>query len=273
MTQNQDWVKQRHLAFSPFAVTEVNAPQAVIDGIYNGNRGAVSPGFPSDGKISFFRVTSEDIGLPNTNLLKQASFDWPYDVAGIFFQVVFPRSIVDGADLHDTATPPALVADPLGARRLASRYSRLFQLFVSNTMLYMWVAEDNLVRVPLAWVGTGPAVWTEGLSISSGENETFDVLAEPVSPSTSAFSCRIGLEGKKDLWDVAVKDAEGVLKGIRIPEQQGFKLYTQTDPRIVALLNDQIFASGLLYEDRAVGVRFQAGFYGDRTRKANYGAT
>lgn len=283
---DQRWVKQVFLASSPVVVTDLSTTDLELENILQGNSSSVFRGIPASGRLSFFRAGSEDIGEPNTNMLKQAAFDYPFDVASIGFQVSFPRCIVDGADLLNAdGTRPT---DPLAARRLASRYARFFELFVNNTMLNFWVTEDIIAQVPLEWAGSGPMVWTEGLSISSGELETYDVGQTTVSPSVAAFSARVGFMGKNDTWNLMTegeeRDPSGrpVRKGVRIVEQMGFRFYTQTDPTVVSTLNALVFAAtgagtgggpNRLYEDRKVGIQLTGLMFGDRTIQANYGAT
>ncbi len=284
--QNDRWVKQVFLASSPVVITDLSTTTAEFSQILQGNAQSVFRGIPSSGRISFFRAGSEDIGEPNTNLLKQAAFDYPFDVASIGFQVSFPRCIVDGSDLKNA--DGTAITDPLAARRLASRYTRFFELFVNNTMLNFWVTEDIIAQVPLEWAGSGPMVWTEGLSISSGELETYLVGEAVISPSVAAFSARVGFMGKNDTWNLMTegdqRDGQGrpIRKGVRIVEQMGFRFYTQTDPTVVSTLNDLVFAAtgagtgggpNRLYEDRKVGIQLTGLLFGDRTIQANYGAT
>ena len=263
-----NWIKQRWVPWSPFAITENGASQETIRGIYKGARSAVSSGFPEDGVIPFFRAGRDNVGQANSNVqVSDGKFDWPLEVAGIALKVVFPRSIVDGCDLRDI--DGNLLADPLAARKLASRYTRFFELFVNNSMLIFRIAEDEIARVPLEWVGSGPASHVEGLSISSGPAQTYSLdpiedNAPKVSPSVAAFSARIGDQGKKDLWNLG----EGAL----LVEQQSIELVTVTDANIVQIINNEILGKGFLYEDAKVGIRIKVGLYGDRTKQANYGA-
>jgi len=276
---NQDWIVQHYLASSPIALTDASATDAELEHIYRGNDASVfRGGIPVDGKLGFFRAGSEDIGEANTNLLKPAAFDWPFDVAGIGFQVSFPRSVVDGADLLDAAgIQPIGASASVAARRFASRMTRMFELFINNSMLFFWIAEDIIAQCPLDWVGSGPMVWTEGLSIFSGEEELYTVGQETISPSVAAFSCRVGFEGKKDLWNLMTPDDAGKKWGARVVEQQGFRLYTMTDPAIVTVINRILFAAtgggpGPMWSDRRIGVRLTASLFGDRTIRSNYGA-
>lgn len=262
------YVKQRVVPWGVFAVTESGAPDSITRGIYKGAREAVSAGFPEDGVISFFRAGRDAVGQANSNVqVSDGKFDWPLEIAGLAFKIVFPRSIVDGSDLRaaDGVTP---VTDPFAARMLASRYTRFFELVVNNTMLIMRIAEDEIARVPLEWIGSGVSTHVEGLSISSGETAPLPsgTSGEPgqiYRPSVSAFSCSVGT-GKKDLWSLG----EGAL----LVEQQSIEILTITDSTVVDEINRNILRHGYLYEDARIGIRLKVGLFGDRTKQANYGA-
>lgn len=268
--KSEPWIKQRFLAWSPFSITETTINERLLKQIYRGNPASVSAGFPSDGKITFFRTGGPDIGEANSNLLSQAKFDYMLDVAAISLQVVFPRSICDGADLKDL--DGRLVTDPLAARKLASRYTRFFELYIHNSTLAFDIAGSEICKVPLEWVGSGPTTHVEGLSISGGPSlvggpttpgTTETPMARLHVPSVSAFSARVG-NGKAELWNLG--------DGVRIDEQQTINIVTTTDANIVKIINEELLSEGSLYEDARVGIRIKAGLYGDRTRKAVYGA-
>ncbi len=255
-----EFVRQNFTAVSPFAITEVGANAATLAGIYQGNQDAVSAGFPSTGIIPFLRVGSDDIGEANTNIKRQGSFDWLFDVERIGLKMVFPRSIVDGADLLDGAGAP--VTDNLAARRLASRYTRIAELYFNHTRLLFQIVETKILDVKLTWVGSGPSTVVEGLSIQHGPDQSFLVGETEVNPSVAAFSVRTGGNGKKDLWN---------LGRVRIEELRTITLQTYTDGAIVNQIN-ALLAAGNLYEDAKIGIRIKAYLLGPRTKKANYGA-
>lgn len=261
----KQWVKQRHLAFSPFAITEVTASQAVLNQIYKGFPSAVSAGFPEDGRIPFFRAGAEDIGDANTNMAKNGAFDWPFRVYGLAIQLIFPRVIIDGADLRDANGQ--LLSDPLAARKLASRYTRFAELYLNNSRAVVELAGQPVADLKLTWVGSGPMPIVRGLSISSGPGQNYvdpDDPQEDVHPSVAAFAVTTGGHGKKDLWNFA--------NGLEITEQTTVTVYTETDSDVVELINSEILADGDLYEDVFVGIRPKCGLYGERTILSNYGA-
>ena len=258
-----EFVRQNFTAVSPFAITEVGANAATLAGIYQGNQDAVSAGFPATGIIPFLRVGSDDIGEANTNIKRQGSFDWLFDVERIGLKMVFPRSIVDGADLLDASGAP--VPDNLAARKLASRYTRIAELYFNHTRLLFQIVETKILDVKLTWVGSGPSTVVEGLSIQHGPDQSFTTGVDPVvevNPSVAAFSVRTGGNGKKDLWN---------LGRVRIEELRTITLQTYTDGAIVDQINT-LLASGNLYEDAKIGIRIKAYLLGPRTKKANYGA-
>lgn len=261
----KQWVKQRHIAWSPFALTEVGASSAIVNGIYNGNPNAVSAGFPQNGRIPFFRTGAEDIGDANTNMAKNGAFDWRFDVYGLAVQLCFPRVIIDGADLLDING--ALTSDPLAARKLGSTYTRFAELYLNNSRCVVELAGQFISDLKLTWVGSGPMPSVRGLSISSGPNQDYTDPEDPeadISPSVCAFSVTTGGHGKKDLWNFA--------NGLTIEEQRTVTIYTETDASVVALINSDLLAAGMLYEDALIGIRVKAGLYGERTIQANYGA-
>ena len=258
-----EFVRQNFTAVSPFAITEVGANAATLAGIYQGNQDAVSAGFPATGIIPFLRVGSDDIGEANTNIKRQGSFDWLFDVERIGLKMVFPRSIVDGADLLDGTGAP--VTDNLAARMLASRYTRIAELYFNHTRLLFQIVETKILDVKLTWVGSGPSTVVEGLSIQHGPDQSFSTGVDPVievNPSVAAFSVRTGGNGKKDLWN---------LGRVRIEELRTITLQTYTDGAIVNQIN-ALLAAGNLYEDAKIGIRIKAYLLGPRTKKANYGA-
>jgi len=258
------YVRQNWPAVSPVAITEVGAAAATIAGIYRGNPQSVFAGFPLSGVLSFFRAGSEDIGEANTNLKRQGTFDWLFDVKQIGLKMVFPRSIVDGADLFDILGAP--VIDNLAARKLVSRYTRIAELFFNNSRLLFQLVETKIVDIKLTWAGSGPASIVEGLSIAHGPEQHFETIVdgEPVevNPSVGAFSLRTGGHGKEDLWKMGL---------VRLDELRTITIQTTTDPDIVTEINN-LLAAGNLYEDAAVGIRLKAYLYGSRVKKANYGS-
>lgn len=263
MADERKYVRQNWVAVSPVAITEVNATAAMLAGIYNANPQSVFAGFPASGILSFYRAGSEDIGEANTNVKRQGSFDWLFDVTAVGAKMVFPRSIVDGADLFTAIGAP--VTDNLAARKLLSRYTRIAELFFNNSRFLFQIVETKIVDTKLTWIGSGPASIVEGLSISHGPNQSFTTGVDPVvtvNPSVGAFSVRTGGHGKADLWKLGM---------VRLDELRTITVQITTDPFVVEELNT-LLASGNLYEDANVGIRIKTYLFGSRVKKSNYGA-
>jgi len=268
-------VEQRFCPVSKIAITEDSLPDDEFDKILKGNSRSVKRGLPEDGTLDFFRAGSALIGASQTNIVTDnGKFDFALVVAAVSFRLEFPRTICDGADLftlggggvYGDGNRPT---DPLAARILASRYTTFMSLLVNNTMLSVKVSQTPICDVPLSWVGSGSNVITEGLSISSGAKQEYTTGApgeefpSTVSPSVSAFSARIGDQGKKDMWSMG--------NGLLVKEGATLSISTKTDPEIINILNARCLQPGYLFEDARIGIKLVCTLYADRTIPARSG--
>lgn len=260
-------LRSHHILHGHVALIDVGADDDRDADILRGHRASIFRGLPAHGRIDYMLGTAQDIGESNTNLTSSAQngLDFFLLVEQLGFEIVYPRSLCDGAELLDT-TFSFRPTDHLAGRKLASRYTRFHELFVGATHLVLAIGGEVRQRIPLEFVGSGLTTKVEGLAVSVGGTQGYDNGGEDldadVVPSVAAFSAQLG-HGRRDTYSLG--------EGLELDDETKFELYTVTDTDIVEVINTRLLANGFLHEDRFPGIRLKPTLEGQRYRRVGVG--